>query len=323
MDDALGTVDDHRLGRLSPVDPRSVWANEAHDFTPWLERNLDVLTDALGIEGIVSVRREVPVGGFSLDLLGEDSHGRLIAVENQLDGSDHSHLGQLLVYAAGLGASVVVWVAPRLREEHRAVLDWLNDHTDTDVDFFGVELGVVRIGDSPPAPVFNVVAQPNDWGKATRQIGQGNDLRSRRQAFYAAVFERIAEAMPTFRVPKPSTENWSAFRSGPFGNYGLVFAAQGVFRVEIYLDSTDPDLPKQIFDRLHARRTELEARLGSLDWERIDGRRACRISVQRPAPDLEDPDQTSETVTWAAERSLALMTLDGDLRSLVAELRTQ
>jgi len=141
------------LGRLTSVPPRDVWVHEAYDFTPWLLQNVDVLSDLLGMEELELDAAEQPVGGFSLDLIGRDlSDGSVVIVENQLAQSDHGHLGQILTYAAGTNPTTIVWIATSFRPEHRAALDWLNEHTDPDTRFFGVEIEVVRIGDSAPAP---------------------------------------------------------------------------------------------------------------------------------------------------------------------------
>lgn len=141
-----------QLGKLQPVEAKSVWAHEAHDFTPWLLENADALADVLGIDLELTIN-EHPVGGFSLDLLGKDlTHNCVLVVENQLVGTDHSHLGQLLTYAAGTEAATVVWVAAGFREEHRQALDWLNDLAGYRARFFGLEVRAVRIGDSARSP---------------------------------------------------------------------------------------------------------------------------------------------------------------------------
>ena len=318
------SLDDHGLARVVQVDPRTVWKNEPADFTPWIESNLGLLSQELGIEGIVSAQREVPVGGFSLDILGEDTQGRRIAIENQLDASHHNHLGQLLVYGAGLKASIVVWLASRIREEHREVLTWLNEHTDADIGFFGVEVGVIRIGQSPPAPVFNVAVQPNEWGKVTRQRTQTAHIDEQRQAFYEVALERIAERIPGFRIPKAPAQNWVSFSAGPFGHYAITFAWPERFRLEAYLDSGIAEVNKALFDELFEDREAIEARVGeSLDWERLDDRRASRIAVYRDsAPDLSDPAEVESAATWAAERAASLLTaLDGRLRQRAAALK--
>jgi hypothetical protein len=155
------------VGRLEPVDLREIWKHEALAFTPWLAQNLDRLSDALGVPLSLEAV-EHSVGPFSLDILATTSDDRKVIIENQLEPSDHRHLGQCLTYAAGVGASVIVWVLPRLQAEHRAALDWLNEHTDEGIQFFGVEVSAVRIGESLPAPVFAVEARPNDWQKIAR-----------------------------------------------------------------------------------------------------------------------------------------------------------
>lgn len=143
----VGVTTGPSLGRLRRVPPREVWPHEARDFTPWLLENVDVLSDLLGMELVLDVA-EHPVGGFSLDLLGRDeTTGRVVIVENQLDVSDHTHLGQILTYAAGTNPATIVWITTGFRPEHRAALDWLNERTDEETRFFGVEIEVVQIDD--------------------------------------------------------------------------------------------------------------------------------------------------------------------------------
>src|SRR5918992_270660 len=160
------------LGRLSRVDPRTVWAFEERDFTSWLLQHADELGEALGID-LQLDSAEYPVGPFELDLIGRDlGQDAVVMVENQLTPTDHTHLGQLLTYAAGTDAGLIVWIATAFGEQHRQAIDWLNERTDEGTRFFGVELEVLRIGDSAPAPHFNVVAAPNDWQKRARGAGR-------------------------------------------------------------------------------------------------------------------------------------------------------
>lgn len=162
-------MDDQGLiGRLQAVPAREVWRHEALDFTPWLLDNADVLSDVLGLD-LELEAAEHAVGDFSLDLIGRDRlSGDLVIVENQLEQSDHTHLGQIMTYAGGTDAAHVVWVAPSFRAEHRRALEWLNERTDEGTRFFAVEVKVVRIGDSPYAPLLSLAVQPNDWGKQVR-----------------------------------------------------------------------------------------------------------------------------------------------------------
>jgi len=164
-----------RFGRLHPLAASSVdgWSHEAHDFTPWLAENLELLGEELGL-ALRLKGREVAVGRYSLDLLLEDAQGRTVIVENQFGQTDHDHLGKLLTYCAGTEAEVVVWLSESLTDEHVAALEWLNENTVAGVGFFGVELGLLKIDDSRPAPRFRVVVQPNEWKKRARPESQAS-----------------------------------------------------------------------------------------------------------------------------------------------------
>jgi hypothetical protein len=156
------------LGRLERLDLRSFWGEQLPDLTPWFLQNIDLLSETLGID-ITPVQRDINLDTGAFNVLGTDALGRPIVIDNRLEATDHSQLGQLIVEASGLEAAVVIWVAPHFREEFRRGLDWLNERTDQQVDFFGVEIGLVRIGRSLPAPVLDVVVQPRNWRKAGRR----------------------------------------------------------------------------------------------------------------------------------------------------------
>ena len=157
---------DLSLGKLEHLDPRTLWKNEAGHFTPWLADHLLLLGEAIGLD-LQLEELEGPVGDFSCDIVAREAGtNRPVIVENQLERTDHSHLGQLLTYAAGLDAGVVIWISSDIREEHREALHWLNRHTDEQIDFFGIRLEAIRIDGSKPAIQFNLVVSPNKWGKA-------------------------------------------------------------------------------------------------------------------------------------------------------------
>ena len=154
------------LAKIERVDLREAWPNEARDFTPWLAENIAELGEALGMD-LELQETEAAVGGYSLDVLATDrDQNRPVIIENQLEATNHAHLGQLLTYAAGYDANVIVWLTREFRDEHRQALDWLNQRTGEDTEFFGVVVELWRIGDSPLAPHFRLVATPNEWGKA-------------------------------------------------------------------------------------------------------------------------------------------------------------
>jgi hypothetical protein len=156
------------LGRLERLDLKSFWGEQLPDLTPWFLQNIDLLSQTLGID-ITPLEREINVDTGAFIVLGSDALGRPIVIENRLEATDHNQLGQLIVDASGLDAAVVIWVAPRFHDEFRRGLDWLNDRTDQKVDFFGVEIGLVRIGRSLPAPVLDVVVQPRNWRQTGRR----------------------------------------------------------------------------------------------------------------------------------------------------------
>src|SRR3954447_926067 len=325
-------LDSKGLGRLRRVaDARNVWTSEAGDFTPWLAENLDVLADELGMS-LTLIATEVPVGDFRLDVQAQTPDGGVVIVENQLERTDHGHLGQLLVYASGLEAAAVVWVAPGFRDDHRRTLDWLNERTDTGVDFFGVEVSVVQIGEAGPrAPVFEVVARPNNWQKGVKEAGTvggagvggpAGGINAVRQDFFVEVLTDVVAKRPGIRMPSRGTLNWLSFASGPWGNWALVVAND--LRVEGYIDSGDAGVNKELFDEFHTEATAWETKVGHpLTWERLDDKRASRIAAYHPVGDLADDAERAELKAWAVSTAVTLYDVMNDrLRSRGRELRT-
>ena len=322
-------LDSKGLGRLQRVsDPREVWAMEAGDFTPWLAENLDVLAEELGLV-LTGAATEVPVGSFYLDIRAETEDGRTVIVENQLARTDHGHLGQLLVYASGLEAAVVVWVAPDFRDEHRRALDWLNERTDTGVDFFGVEIGLVQISAAGPrAPVFEIVSRPNAWQKDVKETSAaGGDqitpVNAARQDFFADVLIDVAVARPAVRTPKRNKASWLAFASGPFGFWSISFDRDQRCQIEAYLDMYDKSLNKALFDDLAAEAERWDAETGlTLDWQRLDNRRASRIAVQGQPVSFDDAEARADARAWAVDVTLRMYdALNETLRSRAQALR--
>ncbi len=207
-------VDD--LGRIERIDNlRSVWQNEATDFTPWLQQNIDLLSEALGLD-IQLMESEVSVGDFSVDLVGEEpSSGRPVIIENELERTNHDHLGKLLTYSAGKNGGVIIWVAKDIRPEHQAALDWLNNATQGNIDFFGVELELLQIqgsqGLSATAPNFKVVVKvvvaPKNVGPTA--LPQDNERGRRYQAFFQDVLDRLKNRKPgVIKTSKVGMRSW-------------------------------------------------------------------------------------------------------------------
>ena len=271
------------LGKLKRLDPREVWAREAGDFTPWLAENIEELGAALGMD-LELERREAGVGDFSLDLLAKDlGSGRSVVIENQLEQTNHDHLGKLLTYAAGFDASVVIWIAKSFREEHRQALEWLNQRTDQVTEFFGVVLEVLQIDDSLPAYDFEPVVVPNEWQKTKRsQAIAGVSPRGEAyRQYFQVLIDELREKHNFTAARNAIPRNWRSFPSGTTGvSIGAVFANDNTVRVELYIDQGDLQINKMLFDWLYNRKESIEKQLGyPLQWDRLDNRRACRIYV--------------------------------------------
>jgi hypothetical protein len=296
---------DPLLGRLEAVDPRIVWKHEARDFTMWLLANADVLGEVLGMD-LELQEAEHKVGGFALDLIGTDVvTGERVIVENQLEVTDHSHLGQLLTYAGGTDPTTVVWCSPRFRDEHRSALTWLNERTSEDTRFFGVEVSVVRIGTSRPAPLFRLVVQPNDWGKQVRSSTSPSATLTQRailyQRFWGRMLERIGSEYPSWtKSAVPTTASWTTLPAGTSTAwYGFSFTNTGALRSELYLGSPDADANRVAFDRLFQMRQRFEEAYGRpLDWQPLEGKKACRIADDRPNSPVDDADEWENYITW-------------------------
>ncbi len=182
-----------QLGALKKKAVREYWDNEASEFTPWLADNINLLGEALGLDGLEVEEQESSVGGFRVDLLCKDEDDRTVIVENQLEKTNHKHLGQLLTYAAGKDAVVVVWVSTKFTDEHRAALDWLNEKTEEDVQFFGAQIEVWQIGDSQAAPKFNLVCMPNEWSKTVQHSGEMNKVQKLRFEYWESLQKYMSE----------------------------------------------------------------------------------------------------------------------------------
>ena len=231
------------LGEIRKVDLRDVWPHEAHDFTKWLskEPNLALLGSEIGIE-LELIETESSVGSFNVDIYAQESGtGRKVVIENQLEDTNHDHLGKVITYAAGKGAEVVVWVVAHARDEHRQAIEWLNQHTDSDFGFFLVEIELWAIGDSLPAPRFNVVEQPNEWTKAIK-LSEGLSDTERVKLSYWTKYRDSALSKPeftkAFNPQKPSKDHWTTLRCGTSAYHIalLIDTQKGRIGVEFYVN---------------------------------------------------------------------------------------
>lgn len=300
-----------QLGRLVKVSLREVWTSEASAFTPWLarEENLSLLGDTIGIE-LECEAQEQAVGPFRADILCKDTASEdWVLIENQLERTDHSHLGQLLTYAAGLGAVTIVWIAERFTDEHRAALDWLNERTDEKINLFGLEIELWRIGDSPPAPKFNIVCQPNEWSRTVREgaAGKVTEIKELQFRFWTAFRDYMA-ANSRIRCQKVYPQHWM---NHPIGRSGFHLtsitstfnteSADGGPEIRAELTMIG-DEAKDRFAALEQRKAEIERAIGcELTWHNPEGQKACRIYTRRDA-DFRDESQWPEQHQWLREK---------------------
>jgi hypothetical protein len=282
---------------LQPVDVRQVWQGESVDFTPWLAQaeNIALLGEAIHLD-LEVVEREMAVGRFWADILCKDTAtGDYVVVENQLERTDHGHLGQVMTYAAGLGATTVVWVAPHFTDEHRAALDWLNRMTTESLNFFGLEIEAWRIGESAAAPKFNVVSQPNDWSKTVKEHATANEGLSAFEQlhleFWTQFKEWLEERESPLRVTRPSKDHWQTFALGRTGF--TLFAGNGMRdgRSWVYLAITGPNA-KAYFAVLRAAHGAVIDQLApDVEWRELPDRKESQVRVMRTS-------QPSNKDTW-------------------------
>jgi hypothetical protein len=296
------------LGRLERVELRSVWPDEARDFTPWLasEANIQLLGDDLGLELEVH-ETEKPVGPYAADIVCKDTGtDGWVLIENQFGKTDHTHLGQLMTYAGGLDAGTIICIAERFTEEHRAALDWLNQMTTESVSFFGLEIEIWRIGDSMPAPKFNIVCKPNDWSKASRPkaAGELTEAKQLRLEFWTAFREVLEEKRSVIKATKPLPRHWMTIALGRSGIKLSAIASLWDSEHESY-DShelraevrTSGPNSQAFYAQLVEQKAAIEAELGEpLTWHNGSGKQ-CRIYLRQPAK-IDDKGKWPEHHAW-------------------------
>lgn len=290
------------LGTLEQVNLREVWKHEAVDFTQWLAlpENIDQLAEViLGGSSLTVTGTEVNVGLYKADILAVDSEDRVVVIENQLEQTDHDHLGKIITYAAGKQAEVMVWIVKDAREEHENAINWLNEHTDDHVHFFLIQIEAWRIGDSVPAPRFNVIAKPNDWLKVVKQStapGTVSDLKLQQQAFFEGIKELGQQtALHVKSWPKAIPQHWYDIRLGSSkGQVSITLNSQKKYvGVEFYANN------KETYYALEAKSVAIEAALGMpCDWQELPTKTASRILVKK-AGDFRDESLHDELRAWA------------------------
>lgn len=292
------------LGKMHEIkDLRTVWPHEALDFTPWLSEddNISLLSDAIGIDITVD-DTESSVGDFNVDIYGsETGTDRKIIIENQLEDTNHDHLGKLITYASGKGADIIIWVVKHAREEHRSAIEWLNNRTDDKIAFFLCELKLYKIGNSEPAVMFNVIEKPNDWTKTVRKNDSVSETQQLRYDYWVAFQDyasKNAEFNKLFNRRKPSYDHWMNYGVGSSACHISVsqIKSRSNLIVELYIDE-DKDLFRSLFKNKDA----IEAESGlKFDWRELPERKASRIIASRSV-DFANKAHWEEQFKWAVD----------------------
>lgn len=278
-----------KLGKLKEVDIREVWPHEQYDFSKWLatEENIRELGDVLNLS-LSEIETEKFVGNYRCDIVCKDElTGKMVLIENQLEPTNHDHLGKIITYASGIDASVVVWVVASAREEHASAIEWLNKHTTSDVDFFLLEVHAYKIGDSDPAPMFKVIEQPNDFAKTVKALASGGNLKEtemKRLEFWNMLNDILEQKGKPFNKHKASTDHWYTVAVGSslcHISIDLVNKEHKI-RVGLWIDDN-----KEMYDMFYSHKEEIEAAFGGpLKWDRLEGKKAALFSTDIPGLDF-------------------------------------
>lgn len=267
------------IGKISRVPLRSVWKHEAYDLTTWLQNNIDVLNDVLDLT-LSNPEREQSAGTFSIDIVAEDESGNPVVIENQLEKSDHDHLGKLITYLVAIGAKTAIWIVSNPRPEHIASITWLNESANA--NFYLLKIEAIKIGESKPAPLLTVIVGPSEEGKlagkAKKEIAERYHIR---ENFWSQLLDRAKQKTKLHGNISATQHNWLGTSAGKRGigyNYSL---RKHDAQVELYIDlgKNSEEENKRIFNHLYENKEAIERAFGEkLDWASLEGKRACRVS---------------------------------------------
>lgn len=297
------------IGKLVEVDIRELWKHEQYDFSNWLalEKNIDELNEVIGLT-LVDIEKEAYVGSYRCDMVATDEPtGIKVVIENQLEDSNHDHLGKIITYASGLDAEVIVWIVKNAREEHRSAIEWLNNNMDKEINFFLIEIHAYKIGDSLPAPKFEIIEKPNDFIKSTKLIksdGPINRSQSERLEFWTTFNKELLNRKKPFNIRKASTDHWYDVSIGTSDAHISITLVNkdGHVGVELYISNN-----KDLFDKLYDEKEVIENQLSfSLDWQRLDNKKASRIITKITGLDYDDKSNYDELINQVIFRVIEM-----------------
>lgn len=297
------------IGRMQEVDIRDLWHHEQYDFSAWLakDENIELLNEQLGLT-LVDINAEAYVGAYRCDLLAiDETSGVKVIIENQLENSNHDHLGKIITYASGLDAKVIVWIVKEARDEHRSAIEWLNNNTSKDINFFLIEIHAYKIGNSDPAPMLQIVEQPNDFIKESK-VNKASETMNKRQServeFWTLLNEHIVARGKPFNVRKPTTDHWYDIAVGTSeAHISITLVNKDSFvGVELYISDN-----KELFDKLYSYKSEIEIKLGfQVDWLRLENAKASRILYRIPGLNFDDHSNYDKLIDEAIDKVIVM-----------------
>lgn len=297
-----------KLGKLKEINVRDIWPHEQYNFSKWLasEENIQELGDALNLS-LADIETEKFVGNYRCDIIGKDElTGKTVLIENQLEPTNHDHLGKIITYASGLDASVVVWIVESAREEHSSAIEWLNKHTSDELSFFLIEIHAYTIGDSKPAPYFKIIEQPNDFSRTVKAVTKAGELtaaQENRLDFWNKFNEAIDNRGKPFNKHKASTDHWYNVAVGTSQCHLAIDLINKEHRVRVGLWIPDN---KDLFESLHEYKEEIEASCGKLDWDKKDDKKATSICTYIYGLDFKKQDNYPEIMEEIIDKVVLL-----------------
>ena len=316
--------EESRIGKIKKVPLRELWRKEDKDFTEWLEKNIDYLNEILDFD-LSILSRDEKVGPFRVDLFAEDGFGNKVIIENQLEKTDHDHLGKVLTYMINLDAHTAIWITKAPREEHIKVIEWLSETTPDDMAFYLIKLEAIKIENQPmAAPLFTILKGPTteskQLGAEKKEYAERHILR---KEFWTQLLDKAKERTNLHSNVSPSIYSWIGTGAGKSGigyNYVITYKYAGC---EVYLDRgkefVEPNINKIRFDELYKYKDKIEQEFGGeLNWERLDDRRASRISYRLKGIGLKDKDKWDELHNKLID---AMIRMDKALRKYIKQLK--
>jgi hypothetical protein len=294
-----------KLGRIEQVELREIWKHEASNFTKWLSmsENLDLLSDEIDVE-LSLIDTEYNVGRFNVDIYAEEPNtNRKVIIENQLERTDHDHLGKLITYASGLDAEIIIWIVKDVLEEHQQAVNWLNENTDERINFFAIKMEVWKIGDSTPAPKFHIVSKPNNWFKSVKQTIQKSELTDTKLLqlkFWDGFKAYSLSSEINLRLRKTNPQHWYDISFGRNDcHIGLTINSQKKeLACEVYIPNA-----KETYFEFEKFQESINQEMGKLSWLELPNKKASRIKKTRKG-DFSQEENWDEYFKWMADTAL-------------------